>query len=239
MTSSARSFALSPTHARTCHNARYSLELAWIQRRLLEREVAARSGFAFFGKNTLAIAPGVGSYFVLGELLLDVELPAGESSEPKCGTCRACLDACPTGAFVGPHVLDARRCISYLTIEHTGPIPIEFRRAIGTRVFGCDVCQEVCPFNASQAERKTVPEFAPRPDLAPVDLVRLLELTASGYRKLVKKSSLRRANKSTLARNAAVALGNTHDVAAVEPLTRALSTDRSPLVRGHAAWGAR
>lgn len=203
---------------------------------LLEHEVARAAGLGFSAKSTLTIVPGVGSYVLLGELLLDVELPLSEPMRQGCGSCRACLDACPTGAFVNAHVLDARRCIAYLTIEHDGSIPRELRAPIGARVFGCDVCQEVCPFNASRAPKPRVPELEPRSDLAVVDLVALLELGSAGYRKLVKRSALRRVNRFTLARNAAVALGNSGDARAVAPLARALSDNPSALVREHAAW---
>jgi epoxyqueuosine reductase len=203
---------------------------------LLEHEVARRAGLGFSAKSTLTIVPGLGSYVLLGELLLDVELPASEPIAAGCGSCRACLDACPTGAFVDAHVLDARRCISYLTIEHAGPIPRELRARLGTRVFGCDVCQEVCPFNASSTPRPRAPELAPRPALATADLVSLLELGAAGYRKLVRRTALRRVGRDTLARNAAVALGNTGDARAVPVLARALASHRSALVRTHAAW---
>jgi len=203
---------------------------------LLEHEVARAAGLGFSAKSTLTIVPGHGSYVLLGELLLDVELPPSEPARQGCGGCRACLDACPTGAFVDAHVLDARRCISYLTIEHDGSIPRELRAPIGERVFGCDVCQEVCPFNATRAPKPRAPELAPRPELAFVDLVALLELGSAGYRKLVRRTALRRVNRFTLARNAAVALGNSRDVRAVAPLARALAEHRSALVREHAAW---
>jgi epoxyqueuosine reductase len=203
---------------------------------LLEHEVARAAGLGFSGKSTLTIVPGIGTYVVLGELLLDLELPASEPVAQGCGSCRACLDACPTGAFVDAHVLDARRCISYLTIENQASIPRELRAPIGTRVFGCDVCQEVCPFNASSQPRERARELTPRPELELVDLVALLELGAAGYRKLAKRTALRRATRDTLARNAAVALGNSGDERAVEPLSRALRAHKSPLVRVHAAW---
>ncbi len=203
---------------------------------LLEREAAARAGVGFQAKNTLVIAPGLGSFVLLGELLLDIEVAPSAPLEPRCGSCRACLDACPTGAFVNAHVLDARRCISYLTIEYSGVIPLELRRAIGNRIFGCDVCQEVCPFNASPAARPSAPELAPRPELAPVDLVQLLELSSARYRKFVKRSALRRASRQTLARNAAIALGNTRSAEAEAPLARALAGHFFAVVRGHAAW---
>ncbi|HWP05149.1 MAG TPA: tRNA epoxyqueuosine(34) reductase QueG [Polyangiaceae bacterium] len=203
---------------------------------LLEHEVARRAGLGFSGKSTLTIVPGLGSWVLLGELLLDVELPPSEPVRAGCGGCRLCLDACPTGAFVDAHVLDARRCISYLTIENAGPIPRELRAPIGTRVFGCDVCQEVCPFNASESPRERAPELSPRESLATTELVALLELGSAGYRKLVRRTALRRVSRDTLARNAAVALGNTRDPRAVPPLCRALSSHTSALVRAHAAW---
>jgi epoxyqueuosine reductase len=205
---------------------------------LLEREAAARAGIAFVGKSTMAIIPGAGSYFVLGELLLDVELsPSKNPESAHCGSCRACLDACPTGAFADEYVLDARRCISYLTIELRGAIPRELRAPIGMRVFGCDVCQDVCPFNASPRPRPATPELAPRDDRSAPDLVRLLELGSAEYRRFVKGSAMRRVSRTRLARNAAVALGNSGDPSAIAPLVRALEGDGRALVRAHAAWG--
>jgi len=203
---------------------------------LLEHEIARAAGLGFSGKSTLTIVPGLGSYVLLGELITELELTPSEPVKAGCGGCRACLDACPTGAFVDAHVLDARRCISYLTIENQGVIPRELRSRLGTRVFGCDVCQEVCPFNASSTPKPGAPELEPRPALATLDLVGLLELGAAGYRKLVRRTALRRVTRDTLARNAAVALGNTRDERAVPPLARALGSHSSPLVRAHAAW---
>lgn len=205
---------------------------------LLERELAARAGIGFHGKSTLVIAPGLGSYVLLGELLVDVELePTAAPALPQgCGSCRACLDACPTQAFVAPHVLDARRCVSYLTIEQTGPIPAELRSGLGDRVFGCDACQEVCPYNHGASAREAPNHLSPRPDRAELDLVRLLELGSAGYRKLARRTALRRVNRTTLQRNAAIALGNSRSPDAVAPLVRALETNPSALVRLHAAW---
>jgi len=204
---------------------------------VLERELAARAGLGFVGKNNMLIAPGLGSYFMLGELLLDVELEPSAAEPPanRCGECRACLDACPTGAFAGPMSLDARRCISYLTIENRGAIPRELRAAIGTRVFGCDVCQEVCPFNAA-APARTEPDPALRASTqAGLDLIRVLGLGAAQLRKLMRGSALRRAGRAGLLRNVCVALGNAGDRSAVPALARALA-DRHPLIRAHAAW---
>jgi epoxyqueuosine reductase len=203
---------------------------------LLERAAAERAGLGFAAKSTMTIIPGVGSYVLLGELLVDVEIAADSPIEPGCGACRLCLDACPTGAIVGAHVVDARRCISYLTIESRGPIPRDLRPLIGARVFGCDVCQDVCPFNASAERKPSAPEFTPRANLVAPDLIELLELGSARYRQLVKGSALRRTHRAQLARNAAIALGNSQDVRAVLPLARAVSAHSSPLVRGHAAW---
>ncbi|MGC4088603.1 MAG: tRNA epoxyqueuosine(34) reductase QueG [Polyangiaceae bacterium] len=202
---------------------------------LLERELAARAGLGFQGKSTLLIAPGVGSYGVLGELLLDLELSPTRAALGGCGSCRACLDACPTAAFADEYVLDARRCISYLTIEQEGAVPRELRAAIGDRVFGCDVCQETCPFNASPS-RPQSSALGRRDGLRAPDLIELLQLGSAGYRKLVKRTALRRASRTTLQRNAAIALGNSRDASAVPPLCATLSEHARPVVRLHAAW---
>jgi len=203
---------------------------------LLERAAAERAGLGFAAKSTMTIIPGVGSYVMLGELLVDVEIATDTPMAPRCGACRLCLDACPTGAFVDAHVLDASRCISYLTIETTGPIPRELRPLIGVRVFGCDVCQDVCPFNAAAEGKPSAPELMPRPSLAAPDLIELLELGSARYRQFVKGSALRRTHRAQLARNAAVALGNAGDPRAIVPLARAVAAHTSALVRGHAAW---
>ncbi|MEL6761459.1 MAG: 4Fe-4S double cluster binding domain-containing protein, partial [Myxococcota bacterium] len=148
--------------------------------------------------------------------------------------CTQCLEACPTSAFVDAFVLDARRCISYLTIEYRGWIPRDLRPLMGTWVFGCDVCQQVCPFNASKQPRPVAPELAPR--LEPMELVDLLNIGAAAHRRLATGSALRRAPRWQLARNAAVALGNITDSRVVRPLEHALCHSIYPLVRGHAAW---
>jgi epoxyqueuosine reductase len=207
---------------------------------VLERELAERAGLGFIGKNTMLIAPGLGSYLLLGELLLDVEAqptPAPAESRPRCGSCRACLDACPTGAFVADHVLDARRCVSYLTIENPGPIPVELRAGVGTRIFGCDVCQEVCPFNARPERAPADAALVPRgPERTAPQLIALLALGAAQFRRFIKRSALRRVTRERLLRNVCVALGNAGDPAAVPALRRALVVEKSALVRAHAAW---
>jgi epoxyqueuosine reductase len=208
---------------------------------LLERDLAERAGVGFVAKNTMLIAPGLGSYVLLGELLLDVEATAPEEVpvRKRCGDCRACLDACPTAAFTDAYLLDARRCISYLTIELRGSIPRELRAAVGTRVFGCDVCQEVCPFNAATASGGGA---APTPELRSRDpehevpaLIPLLSLGAAAFRRFVDRSAMRRVRREQLLRNVCVALGNAGDAGAIPGLRRALG-DRHWLVRAHAAW---
>lgn len=205
---------------------------------VLEREWAERGGLGFVAKNTMMIAPGAGSYIVLGELLVDVELPATAPetpTRPRCGSCRSCLDACPTQAFTDAYVLDARRCISYLTIEHQGPIPRDLRASVGTWVFGCDVCQEVCPFNAGGGEPHD-PLLTPRSiEHALPDLVALAAKGANQIRQLVRRTAMRRVSRELLLRNVAVALGNTGSADAIPSLV-ALLAHRSPLVRSHAAW---
>ncbi len=203
---------------------------------VLERAWAARSGVAFVGKSTLAIAPGVGTATVLGELVLDVELPTTPPQSAGCGTCTRCLDACPTRAFVEPYVLDSRRCISYLTIEYRGWIPRELRPLMGTHVFGCDICQRTCPYNWSRKLPEAAVQLSPRPARTDVDLVALLQLTSGDYRRLVKGSAMRRASRAQLQRNAAIALGNQADPSSLEPLEAALFENERPLVRGHVAW---
>jgi epoxyqueuosine reductase len=213
---------------------------------ILERELAQRAGLGWFGRNTMLINPRRGSYFFIGLLLVDVELPADEPfTADRCGTCRACLDACPTGALLGRDatgapVIDARRCISYLTIELRGPIPAELREPMGNRVFGCDICQEVCPFNRSFAAPTREPAYAPslaHPGTDGPQLVELLDvaLDEDAWRAFTRRSPMRRAGRAGLARNVCVALGNWGSPDAVQPLLRALA-DTDALVRGHAAW---
>ncbi len=208
---------------------------------LLERGAAERSGLGFVGKNTLLIIPGVGSTVVLGELLVDLELPRGTPLRRRCGRCTACLDACPTGALVSPYLLDARRCISYLTIEHRGAIPRDLRAGIGDRIYGCDICQNVCPWN--RGRRANAGASAPAASAPPrlfvppnPKLIALLEQRSGDYRRLVRGTALGRASREQLARNAAIALGNSGSPAALGPLSRALTSNPSPVIRGHAAW---
>lgn len=202
---------------------------------LLERDFARRAGLGWFGKNTMLLNKRLGSYFFLGALLLDLELTADPPhATAHCGTCTACLDACPTQAFPEPGVLDSRRCISYLTIELKGSVPEGLRPLLGNWVFGCDVCQEVCPWNR-KAPPAREPAFWARPDLEPVDLPALFQLSEEEWRRRFHNTALRRTKRRGLLRNAALALGNGGDVRALPALRMALS-DSEPSVREAAAW---
>jgi epoxyqueuosine reductase len=202
---------------------------------VLERACGARAGIGWFGKNTNLLSATIGSFFVIGELFLSLELAPDRPVRDRCGRCRLCLDACPTAAFLGPYVLDARRCISYLTIELKGAIPRGLRPKIGAHIFGCDICQDVCPYNA---KGRTTPEpvFQPRPDLLAPELIPLLSLTEDAFKARFRGSPLLRATRRGLLRNACVALGNLGRPDAVPALSAALARDPDSPVRAHAAW---
>ena len=209
---------------------------------VLERELARRAGIGWFGRNTMMINPRRGSYFFIGTLLLDVELDYDEPfEEDHCGTCSNCVTACPTNALLGRDesgapVIDATRCISYLTIEQRGAIPEELRPMIGNRVFGCDICQEVCPWNSQKFVRLTTePDFAAREHMSQGKLIELMSMTEDQWDKFSRGSAVRRAKRSGFLRNVAVALGNVGDHKALPVLTSALD-DADPLIREHAAW---
>lgn len=174
---------------------------------LLERELAARAGLGWIGRNTCLINNRLGSYLLLGEIVTTMELPPDEPEPPRCGRCERCLEACPTGALVAPYELDAARCIACLTIEQRGPIPIELHSAIGDRVFGCDVCQQVCPYNA-RAPLGRHPEIMADTLPASVNLLEALRLRSGAYRRLVAGTAARRATRPMWQRNAIIALRN-------------------------------
>jgi epoxyqueuosine reductase len=206
--------------------------------RIVDRAAAARAGVGWYGKNTNIITEGAaGSWAFLGEVLTVLDLAPDLPLRKHCGACDLCLRACPTGAIVGPYVLDNNRCISYLTIEHRGVIPRELRAMIGDWVFGCDICQEVCPPNRRPiAGRSPHADFGAADDGAAYpDLVALLEITPEEFTARFRDSPIKRAKRDGLRRNAAVALGNSGDRAAVPALARALD-DPAALVRTHAAW---
>lgn len=201
---------------------------------VLERELAARAGLGAQGKNTNLLHPEAGSWFLLGELLLTLDLQPEEPLADMCGRCTRCLEACPTGALPEPYRLDSRRCISYWTIEHRGDLPAAARELIGDWVFGCDICQEVCPWNA-KADPGDHPELRLPPERAELDLAGLLRLGRDEYVERFRGSPMKRARLDGLQRNAAVAMGNRADPAYLEPLARALA-EGGPRLRRHAAW---
>lgn len=203
---------------------------------LAERAVARRAGLGSPGKNTCLLT-SKGSFVFLAELMVDCELvPDAPSQRKPCGRCTLCLCACPTGALVAPGVLDNRKCISYHTIENRGPIPRELRAQMGDWIFGCDICQDVCPYNARPALTR-VAEFEPAsPEQVLPQLIPLLELDDAAFRQRFRSSPVLRAKRWGLQRNVCVALGNSGDPAAVPPLIRVLEQHDHPLVRGHAAW---
>jgi epoxyqueuosine reductase len=204
----------------------------------IDRAVAERAGIGFAGKNACLLTREAGSYVLLAEVLLSLPLPPSSPSRRGCGHCRACLPACPTGAITAPGVIDSRRCISYLTIEHRGAIPVELRSLIGTWAFGCDLCQEACPVNArlapaplAAAEAATSSGPVPHPDL-----VECLELDEAEFRRRFRRTAVWRAGRAGLARNAAIALGNAGDRGALAPLRRAAEADPDAVVREAASW---
>lgn len=201
---------------------------------VLEREYAAAAGLGWIGKNTCLLNGQLGSYLFLGEVVTTLELVPDEPVLDRCASCTRCLAACPTDAFIGAHQLDASRCISYLTIEHRGPIPEQFHAAIGDRVYGCDECQQVCPYNA-KAPLATHPEITADVTPATVDLLALLQLRTGDYRRLTKDSAAARARRNMWRRNAAVALGNVGQGSdAARETLEAARTDADEAVR-HAA----
>jgi epoxyqueuosine reductase len=207
---------------------------------ILERDLARRAGLGWFGKNTNLINPSIGSFFFIGALLVDLDLiPDAPFEAERCGTCTRCLDACPTDAFVEPRVLDATRCISYLTIENKGAIPLDLRLGVGTRLYGCDICQDVCPWNVRFARELKEPALEARGALAGKDartLAReILALDDQRFRSAYRGSPMKRAKRRGLARNAAVVLGNSGGASDLEVLEHSLEDDDA-LVSDHARW---
>jgi epoxyqueuosine reductase len=209
---------------------------------VLEVELAARSGLGWRGKHTLALHRDAGSMFFLGEVFVDLALPATPPAEPACGSCTACIDVCPTRAIVAPYRLDARRCISYLTIEHAGPIPAELRAPIGNRVYGCDDCQLICPWN-KYARRSALPDFDAREGLGDASLLALWAWGEAEFLRRTEGSAIRRIGFERWRRNLAVGLGNALRTSAdaalrdrIEAGLGAAIDSATPLVREHIAW---
>ena len=200
---------------------------------MLDRAVSQRAGIGWFGKNTNILTPSHGSWIFLGQVITDLELEPDPPLKKTCGNCVKCIDACPTGAIVAPYVIDNALCISYLTIENRGPIPRHLRPLMYDWVFGCDICQDVCPVNIKAAYSRE--QAFKKQRFTALDLVALLEMTEEEFREQFHNSPIKRAKRVGLQRNACVALGNTGDPANVHALVGALQ-GREPLVRGHAAW---
>ncbi len=208
---------------------------------VLEAELAARSGQGWRGKHTLVLTREAGSMFFLGEIYLDIALPPSEPVTQHCGSCNACIDVCPTKAILAPHKLDARRCISYLTIEHAGAIPLELRALIGNRIYGCDDCQLVCPWNKF-AKRSALPDFDERVGLSGQQLSTLFAWSEADFLRLTEGSPIRRIGHERWLRNIAVALGNARreaselDKVQIDPTLKTRSEHPSELVREHVIW---
>ena len=205
---------------------------------VLEVELARRAGLGWRGKHTLALAREVGSMFFLGELFVDLPLPVDAPASGHCGTCRACIDVCPTQAIVAPYRLDARRCISYLTIEHAGPIPHELRPLVGNRVYGCDDCQLTCPWN-KYAQRSPLPDFDAREGLANSTLLALWAWSEADFLRRTEGSAIRRIGWARWRRNLAVALGNAWRASGDAAVAQALAAAHDGAddgVQEHIAW---
>ncbi len=202
---------------------------------VLEKALAERAGLGWIGKHTNLLDRRAGSWFFLGEIYTDLPLPIDQPAENHCGRCQACIDICPTDAIVAPYELDARRCISYLTIELRSAIPVEFRALIGNRIFGCDDCQTVCPWNRF-ATPSDEPDFAPRHGLDTAQLVELFSWTETEFLQRTEGSAIRRIGYECWLRNIAVALGNAPTSAAVIDALKTRSDHRSALVQEHVRW---
>ncbi|WP_374943946.1 tRNA epoxyqueuosine(34) reductase QueG [Sphingomonas sp.] len=202
---------------------------------VMEKPLAEAAGVGWQGKHTNLVSRSDGSWLFLGAIYTTLDLTPDPPATDTCGSCDACQRACPTDAFPAPYRLDARRCISYLTIEHAGPIPVEFRAAIGNRIYGCDDCLAVCPWNKFAASAAANLAFAPRAELAVPELADLLALDDAGFRQVFAGSPIKRIGRDRMVRNAAIAAGNSGDKALVRPLTKLLS-DEGVVVREAAGW---
>ena len=199
---------------------------------ILEKPLAQQAGLGWIGKHTNLLTQDRGSWYFLSEILTDVDLPPFQPADDHCGTCRSCIDICPTDAIIAPYVLDSNRCISYLTIELKGVIPVEFRKAIGNRIYGCDDCQIVCPWN-SYAVRTDEPGFQKKQDT--LKLIDLIQINQAMFSRRFKGSPIKRIKRRGLLRNVAVALGNSGNTQAIPILLKVLD-DEEPLIRAHVVW---
>jgi epoxyqueuosine reductase len=217
------------------HTARAGVDLLPIY----ERAWAQRAGVGFIGKNCCLIVPGLGSHLFLTTLVTSAELPADSPIKERCGECTACLSACPTRAFAGPRELDARRCISYLTIEQRGSVPEPLRAGVGDWLFGCDACQDVCPYNQAPGSMQGASAFAASERWQTRDASELLSLDQAAYEQYVEGSALKRAGRTGLARNAALVLGNAGGRRHLPVLREAALTHESDVVREMAGWAVK
>ena len=202
---------------------------------VLEKALASKAGLGWVGKHTNLLCENAGSWFFLGELFTNLPLPVSQKSASHCGRCQACMDSCPTQAIIAPYTLDARKCISYLTIEHKSAIPVKYRKLMGNRIYGCDDCQLVCPWNKF-SKTSPLPDFAKRHDLDAAQLVRLFLWTEQEFLKYTEGSAIRRIGYWRWLRNIAVALGNAPGSAQVIEALKQRSSSSSPLVREHVEW---
>lgn len=205
---------------------------------ILEREYAQKAGIAWVGKSTMALSRDLGQWFLLGEIITTLDLESDEPAVNRCGSCVRCMDACPTQAITAPYVLDARRCISYLTIESKGDIPEEFRAAVGNRIFGCDDCLDACPWNRFAREAGVFHKMF-RSDLVRLDLREILRMSAGDFKKKFEGTPIHRLGLERLQRNACVVLGNVGTKEDEPLLQDVASTHPSPMVRRHAEWALR
>ncbi len=201
---------------------------------LMEKPLAAQAGLGWQGKHTNLVSRDLGSWFFVGSILTTAELPQDEPETDHCGSCQACIDICPTDAFPAPHKIDARRCISYLTIEHKGEIPIEFRKAIGNRIYGCDDCLAICPWNKFASQAKEM-KLQARVDLIAPPLSELLQLDDAAFRKLFSGSPVKRIGRNSFIRNVLIAAGNSAD-RTMKPFIMPLLGDTAEVVRNTAQW---
>lgn len=226
--------------AKRLQDAGHVARVAIDSKPVFERAWAERAGVGFVGKNCCLIVPGIGSHVFLACIVTTAELSPSTPIERRCGDCRLCLDACPTSAFEGPRTLDARRCISYLTIEHRGPIPDEHRQSLGPWLFGCDVCQDVCPYNRGTAARaEPLDAFEPGARWDGMGAETFLAMSDDDFRRWAVGSAVKRGGRESLARNAAIVLGNRGGEVHLPVLRDAARSDPSEVVRQAAEWGAR
>ncbi|MCI0429095.1 MAG: tRNA epoxyqueuosine(34) reductase QueG [Rhodospirillales bacterium] len=204
---------------------------------VMEKPAAMRAGLGWQGKHTNLVSREFGSWLFLAEIFLALDLPPDAPEADHCGSCARCIEICPTGAITGPYRIDARACLSYLTIEHKGPIPREFRAALGNRIYGCDDCLAVCPWN-KYAKACTEPAFLPRPELTAPRLADLAALDDAAFRALFRKTAIKRIGRNRFLRNVAIALGNSGGGPEAMQAVKRLLDDAAPLVRGAAVWAA-